>query len=220
MAFGENDVNVSALKQQFRRFETVVIQVEKKAVKALQAFAPAAQADVVAAYEAEKVYTATGASKAISNYRPPWGAKKRRMGYDSRRGHATGGIAKALKRKSVIKKTKKGFVLDFESAANATKTRYRNRPKGVKARKFKSGYRAPATRSVTVGKYINHFAHKKAPTLGEISRGMRSKIAKGLEDAIGKDLRNLRKSAEAGGLATGGNVFAIRINSFGLGRRA
>lgn len=200
MAFDEEKGSISAASDEVRAFKEALRIMQERLVKILQKNKQIARQSVADTHRKQKYADdATGRLKPIANYGRAWKLRKFSLGLSLNRGRASGGIQKALDKKSAAKNTKKGFELNFEASAATTFTRY-PRKRG-------------AAKRVNVGRYLMHFAEKKAPSLGALPRKERLRLEKLLQAEFEKVLT----SAKAGAKARGGKIFLdLTFKTFGL----
>lgn len=186
-------------------FDAALQIINREAVEALQKLRQEARASIAAGFRAERYYTDAGKPERAGGYGKAWRTRKRKLGYEMDRGHATGGIQSALGDERTVRKTKRGFSIDFTKSTKTTS--YRNLTK--------------ASRKVAVRSYISHYAAKKAPSLGALPKPMRDKLNAAVMGAVGDKLAKVAQSASKGFADGKGFIdFQLKVDSFEIGKAA
>lgn len=140
------------------------------ALRACWAEGRAAQARMHARFEGERYATVAGTISRLGAFGRRWRRHKARHGLDPRRGHAGGGLARAIKSAAAFKPLPNGFAIDISTTAVTTRV-----PR----------VRGPARR-VPVATYAKHYADSKAPGFPSLTIGDRRAISKAMRAAVGK----------------------------------
>jgi hypothetical protein len=133
-------------------------------------------------FEREVYHNVTGRRR-VRGYSTTWGFIKARLGLDPRRGHAGLGLEKVTRSPAGFVRHKHGFTMDYLIPARQTFTVTSRRSRIVKARR------------VMVAKYINHFAAKKAPGFGEMSKADTDRITRAAGKVLATRVAKVQQAA-------------------------
>lgn len=143
-----------------------------------------------------KYADATATIRPLGSISSRWRRRKISLGLDPRRGHAAQGISRTMKSRSLIQKTKSGFVVDLLAPAKTVRRRV-SKKKVIRQ---------------SVSSYILKYAARKAPGLGNFSKQQLARIAKAGRDALGKQFSKIADLTVVGGTAT----LKLHVNRLGL----
>ena len=189
-----------------------------RAVKKVQKEGPMMVKEMRRFFDRQLYATVKGKISRLGRISAKWRKRKAALGLDLRRGHAGGGLSKAVGHRTNYKRTSNGFVINLKQGAYATRSRIRTRKPGSKGRgrrRLADLRSNPSVKSVRVIGYIGHYEEQKAPGLGSLTKDQRKKLEKVAKDELEKVLAKVRQSARKAGQFFDVEL-KIRIDRLGL----
>lgn len=191
-----------AFEQELQTIQLVVERIEREAIKAAQRWAKAnLPAEMRRMFDRELYADLSGRVLELGRISPGWRAFKARFGLDSRRGHATGALAAVMGSQRLVKSTAKGFDVDVLRASAGRTTTYPS---------------DEGPRRVTVSGYVQDYARRKAPTLGQMSTQMRNELERAVLKSVEPLIRNLRSSVAITGYRQLTATVETSLNTIGV----
>lgn len=174
-------------------FNAALGKVKERAVRALHSNARKAQKKLHDLFEREKFATVTRRTKKLGAYGSRWRKRKAQLGYDLRRGHASGRMSRAINATSAIRRNDEGFDLDIKASAAQTRAAA---PRRISRRRSRN--KKPRAQS-NVAAYLKYYERQKAPGLGTLPKSAVNLLQKAVDRATVKQLTRIRQSARRPG---------------------